>query len=63
MQFVRNIVFIYQSRTVRGQHEEHHHVNTVGFMDETSNIIFTGLDDGVIQVIQSWYISSCSETK
>lgn len=27
-----------------------HDVNAVGYLDETSNIIFTGQDDGIIQV-------------
>lgn len=39
-----------QTKNVEGQNDENNDVNAVGFMDETSNIIFTGLDDGVIQV-------------
>lgn len=34
----------------RGIHEEKTDVNTVGFLDETSNIIYTGLDNGAIRV-------------
>lgn len=34
----------------RGINEDKTDVNTVGFLDETSNIIYTGLDNGAIRV-------------
>lgn len=30
--------------------DDNNDVNTVGFIDDTSNIIYTGLDDGIIRV-------------
>lgn len=55
-----NYFSLFQTKTAQGQNDESNHVNSVGFMDDTSNIIFTGQDDGVIQVIViKWILLKC----